>query len=77
MIDHISSEYDMTPEQAYCLSGAAVDMKISEIVDGPNWIVSAYLPLSIFQRPKSSSRAAAVRAKGNGSRAGKKKRKVG
>jgi acetamidase/formamidase len=49
MIDHLSSEYNMTREQAYCLCGAAVDLKISEIVDGPNWIVSAYLPLSIFK----------------------------
>lgn len=50
MIDHLSKEYDMTREQAYCLCGAAVDLKISEIVDAPNWIVSAYLPLSIFKK---------------------------
>jgi acetamidase/formamidase len=25
-----------------------VDLKISEIVDQPNWIVSSYLPLAIF-----------------------------
>jgi acetamidase/formamidase len=49
MIEHLASEYHMTPEQAYCLCGAAVDLKISEIVDAPNWIVSAYLPLSIFR----------------------------
>ena len=48
MIDHLGKEYGLTPEQAYCLCGAAVDLKISEIVDAPNWIVSAYLPLSIF-----------------------------
>ena len=53
MIDHLSSEYHMTREQAYCLCGAAVDLKISEIVDAPNWIVSAYLPLSIFN-PQSA-----------------------
>ncbi len=52
MLDHICREYDMTREQAYCLSGVAVDLKISEIVDGPNWIVSAYLPLSIFRKPQ-------------------------
>jgi acetamidase/formamidase len=56
MIEHLSNEYDMTPEQAYCLCGAAVDLKISEIVDAPNWIVSAYLPLSLFAKPKSSAR---------------------
>ena len=52
MIDYLTAEYDMTREQAYCLCGAAVDLKISEIVDAPNWIVSAYLPLSIFKKSK-------------------------
>jgi acetamidase/formamidase len=50
MIDHIAKRHRMSREQAYCLCGAAVDLKISEIVDAPNWIVSAYLPLSIFHR---------------------------
>lgn len=48
MIDHLEANYAMTRAQAYCLCGAAVDLKISEIVDAPNWIVSAYLPLGIF-----------------------------
>jgi acetamidase/formamidase len=48
MIDHLVTNYQMSREQAFCLCGAAVDLKISEIVDAPNWIVSAYLPLSIF-----------------------------
>lgn len=50
MIDHVTGEYGLTREEAYCLCGAAVDLKISEIVDAPNWIVSAYLPLGIFTR---------------------------
>lgn len=50
IIDYLSSEHNMTREQAYCLCGAAVDLKISEVVDAPNWIVSAYLPLSIFKQ---------------------------
>jgi acetamidase/formamidase len=58
MIDYLSAEYDMTREQAYCLCGAVVDLKISEIVDGPNWIVSAYLPLSIFKRSKGRAKPA-------------------
>lgn len=48
MLDHIVVDHGLTREQAYCLAGAAVDLKISEIVDVPNWVVSAYLPLSIF-----------------------------
>jgi hypothetical protein len=58
MIDHLTSEYNMTREQAYCLCGAAVDLKISEIVDAPNWIVSAYLPLSIFKQNKPRAKSA-------------------
>ena len=50
MVEHIAHRYKMSREAAYCLCGAAVDLKISEIVDAPNWIVSAYLPLGIFSR---------------------------
>ena len=32
----------------YVLASLVVDLKISEIVDQPNWIVSSYLPLAIF-----------------------------
>jgi acetamidase/formamidase len=63
MIDYLSAEHAMTREQAYCLSGAAVDLKISEIVDAPNWIVSAYLPLSIFRAQAPAPRRAAAKAK--------------
>jgi acetamidase/formamidase len=48
MIDHLVHTYHLTPEDAYVLCSVAVDLKISEVVDKPNWIVSAYLPLSIF-----------------------------
>jgi acetamidase/formamidase len=36
------------PVEAYVLASLVVDVKISEIVDRPNWIVSSYLPLAIF-----------------------------
>jgi acetamidase/formamidase len=49
MIDHLGRECGLSPSQAYVLCSAAVDLKISEVVDAPNWIVSAYLPLSIFK----------------------------
>jgi len=48
MLDELEARYGLTRSQAYCLSGAAVDLKISEIVNEPSWIVSAYLPLGIF-----------------------------
>lgn len=48
MLSHLVTEHGLSREQAYCLSGAAVDLEISEIVQAPNWIVAAYLPLSLF-----------------------------
>jgi acetamidase/formamidase len=48
MIDHLSSERGLTRAEAYILCSAAVDLKISEVVDAPNWTVTAFLPESIF-----------------------------
>jgi len=48
MIDHLVEERGLSREEAYILSSVAVDLSISEIVDAPNWIVSASLPESIF-----------------------------
>jgi acetamidase/formamidase len=48
MIDHLGREYGIEPLDAYVLSSIVVDLKISEVVDQPNWVVSAYLPLSVF-----------------------------
>lgn len=48
MIDHLGQEYGLDPYDAYALCSVAVDLKISQVVDGPNYGVSAYLPKSIF-----------------------------
>ena len=48
MITHLHEERGLTRSEAYILCSAAVDLKISEVVDAPNWTVSAYLPESIF-----------------------------
>ena len=39
----------LTREQAYVLVSVAVDLRLSEIVDVPNPLVSALLPLDIFE----------------------------
>ena len=49
MIDHLVRERGLSREEAYVVSSVAADLKISEIVDSPNWIVSAFLPESIFE----------------------------
>lgn len=48
MVDWLVNTHDLTRSQAYVLCSTAADLKISEIVDAPNFIVSAYMPLSIF-----------------------------
>jgi acetamidase/formamidase len=40
--------HELTREEAYILCSVAVDLKVSEVVDAPNWIVTAFLPDSIF-----------------------------
>jgi acetamidase/formamidase len=49
MIAWLVSTYGLSASQAYCLCSAAADLKISEIVDAPNWIVSCYFPLSVVK----------------------------
>jgi acetamidase/formamidase len=48
MIDHLARERGLSREEAYILCSVAVDLRISEIVDAPNWIVSAFLPEDVF-----------------------------
>ncbi|MFB6242813.1 MAG: acetamidase/formamidase family protein [Halobaculum sp.] len=48
MIDHLAQHRGLSRGEAYVLCSAAVDLKISEVVDAPNWTVTAYLPESLF-----------------------------
>jgi formamidase len=47
MIDHLG-ERGWSRQQAYAICSVAVDLKISQLVDVPNFLVSAFLPLDIF-----------------------------
>src|SRR5687767_3800581 len=48
MIDYMVREHGLTPEQAYVVASVAADLRTSQVVDVPNFIVSAFLPLEIF-----------------------------
>ncbi|WP_458206068.1 acetamidase/formamidase family protein [Haladaptatus sp. NG-SE-30] len=48
MITHLHEQHELTRTEAYLLCSAIVDLKINEVVDKPNWVVSAYVPQSIF-----------------------------
>jgi acetamidase/formamidase len=49
MVAHLAQTYGLTPEDAYVLASLCVDLRISEIVDAGQFIVSALLPLAIFR----------------------------
>jgi acetamidase/formamidase len=49
MIEYLGRAQGLSAIDAYLLCSVTVDLKISEIVDAPNWIVTAYCPLSIFR----------------------------
>ena len=53
MIDHLRRRYGLSRTDAYMLCSVAVDLKICDIVDVPNWVVSAFLPQSIFAGERS------------------------
>ena len=48
MIEHLQRAYSLTRADAYMLCSVAVDLKLCEVVDMPNFVVGAFLPLSIF-----------------------------
>ena len=60
MIDHLGETTASAAEDAYLLCSLAVDLKISEIVDGGQYIVSALLPEAIFLGMKSTSNGASA-----------------
>ncbi len=53
VIDHIAATYDLGRDDACLVCSLVVDLKISEIVDGGQYIVSALLPEAIFSKPST------------------------
>lgn len=48
MVDHLRGRRGLSREKAYILCSVAADLKINEVVDEPNWIVSAHLREDVF-----------------------------
>ena len=49
MIDHLCATRGMAAVDAYMLCSTCGDLRISEIVDMPNWVVSFYFPRVVFE----------------------------
>ena len=54
MVDYLVNNYGLSPEQAYVVASVAVDLRIGQLVDVPNYLVSAVLPLTIFDEYAAS-----------------------
>jgi len=48
MLDLLGQRYNLSAIGAYLLCSVCADLRISEIVDMPNWIVSFYFPRVVF-----------------------------
>ncbi|MDL4774414.1 MULTISPECIES: acetamidase/formamidase family protein [Thermomonosporaceae] len=48
LIDEVVARTGMHPVDAYLLASVAADLKISEVVDAPNWVVSAHLEFALL-----------------------------
>ncbi len=48
MVDLLCAEHGLSPVDAYMLCSVCADLRISEIVDMPNWVVSFYFPRIVF-----------------------------
>lgn len=49
MLELLAQRYQLNPIDAYILCSVCADLRISEIVDMPNWIVSFYFPRIVFE----------------------------
>lgn len=49
MIDLLAATRGLAPVDAYMLASTCGDLRISEIVDMPNWVVSFYFPRCVFE----------------------------
>ncbi len=49
MVDHLAQSRGIGADDAYMLSSVCADLRISEVVDEPNWVVSFYFPRLVFE----------------------------
>ncbi len=48
-IAFLGNRYGLDRNEAYAVASVAVDLRIHEVVDAPNWVVGAFIPESIFE----------------------------
>jgi formamidase len=53
MIDYIVDEHGLSREQAYILCSVAVDLRVGQVVDVPNYVITAVLNLDVFDKNRN------------------------
>jgi acetamidase/formamidase len=48
LIDWLARELRISADDAYLLSSVAAELRISQVVDAPNWTVTAFFPLAVL-----------------------------
>jgi acetamidase/formamidase len=48
LIEWLCREVHLSPEDAYVLASVTAELRISQVVDAPNWTVTAFFPLSVL-----------------------------
>ncbi len=51
MVDMLTNAFGFTPEAAAVLCSVTVDLRLSQVINVPNPVVSAVLPLNVFDDP--------------------------
>ena len=49
LVEYVVTQKGREREEAYAIASVAADLRIHEVVDIPNWVVGAFLPLGIFE----------------------------
>jgi acetamidase/formamidase len=53
LVGHLVEHRGRAREEAYAIASVAADLRIHEVVDAPNWVVGAFLPLDIFDEEET------------------------
>lgn len=48
LVDFVVERFGRARDEAYAIASVAADLRIHEVVDAPNWVVGAFLPLDVF-----------------------------
>jgi acetamidase/formamidase len=49
LIEWLGREARLSPEDAYALSSVVAELRLSQVVDAPNWTVTAFFPLAVLE----------------------------